>query len=113
VRPWSIFCTAIFIHRSTIVPRTIGGSYRERTPENSKSKAAISSGSFSDLFKAVLGAWSDLEIIADPALDDRRIADYNLYGRVVFRSALLVSNKFGQTQYISRGNELPSANVGR
>jgi len=72
--------------------RTIGGSYRERPPENSKSKAAISSASFSHLFKVVLGAWSDLETIAGPAPDDGRIADYSSYGRVIFPSALLASS---------------------
>jgi hypothetical protein len=93
--------------------RTTGGSYRERPPENSKSKAAISSVSFSHLFKVVLGAWSDLEAIADPTPDDGRIADYSYYGRVVFPSALLASSNFLQTQHVSKGNGLPSANVGR
>ena len=77
--------------------RTTGGSYRERPPENSKSKAAISSASFSHLFKVVLGAWSDLEAIAAPAPDNERIADYSSYGRVIFPSALLASSNFRQS----------------
>jgi hypothetical protein len=93
--------------------RTKGGSYRERPPENSKSKAAISSASFSHLFKVVLGAWSDLEAIADPAPDDGRIADYSSYGRVIFPSALSASSNLHQTQRVSKGNGLPSANLGR
>jgi hypothetical protein len=93
--------------------RTTGGSYRERPPENSKSKAAISSASFFCLFNVVLGAWSDLEAIADPEPDDERIADYSSYGRAVFPSALLASNNFLQTQHVSKGNVLPPANVGR
>jgi hypothetical protein len=93
--------------------RTTGGSYRERPPEKSKSQAAISSASFSHLFKVVLGAWSDLEAIAEPAPSDGRIANYSSYGRVIFPSALLSSGNFRQTQHVSKGNELPSANVGR
>jgi hypothetical protein len=92
--------------------RTTSGSYRERPPENSKSKAAITSASFSGLFKAVLGAWSDLEFIAEPAPGDRRIADYNSYGRAVFPSALLASTNFRHPQNVTKRNWLPSVNVG-
>jgi hypothetical protein len=74
--------------------RTTSGSYRERPPENSKSKAAISSASFSHLLKVALGAWSDLEAIADPAPGGGRIADYNSYRRVVSPPALLDSSNF-------------------
>jgi hypothetical protein len=91
--------------------RTEGGSYHERPPENSKSKAAISSASFSHPFKGVLGAWSDLEAIADPVLGDGRIADYSSYGRVIFLSALLASRNLRHTQRVSKGNGLPPANL--
>jgi hypothetical protein len=44
-----------------------------------------------DLFKVVLGVWSDLEAAPEPASGESRIADYSPFGRVVFPIALLDS----------------------
>jgi hypothetical protein len=76
--------------------RTTDG-YRERPPEKSKSKAAVGVIKHSDLFKAVLGVWADLEAVPEPASGESRIADYGPFGRVVFPAALLDSGYFQQT----------------
>ena len=76
--------------------RTTDGSYRERPPERSKSKAAIGAIEYSDLFKVVLGVWSSLEAVPEPAPGEFQVADYRPFGRVVFPAALLDSGDFQQ-----------------
>jgi hypothetical protein len=49
-----------------------------------------------DLFKVVLGVWSDLEAVPEPASGESRIAGYSPFGRVVFPIALLDSGDFRQ-----------------
>ena len=71
--------------------RTTDGRYRERPPERSKSKAAVGAIEHSDLFTVVLGVWSDLVAVPEPAPGESRIADYSPFGRVVFPAALLDS----------------------
>jgi hypothetical protein len=66
--------------------RTTDGRYRERRPEDSRSKAALGAAEFSNLFAAVLTAWSELASI--PTGNN---ADYREYGRVVFPPALLTA----------------------
>jgi hypothetical protein len=65
--------------------RTTDGRYRERPPENSRSKAALNAAEFADLFAAVLTTWSELASI--PAGNEATA--YREYGRVVFPPALL------------------------
>ena len=77
--------------------RTTDGRYRERPPERSKSKASVGATAYLDLFKVVLGVWSDLEAVPEPASGESRIADYSPFGRVVFPVALLDSGDFRQT----------------
>jgi hypothetical protein len=76
--------------------RTTDGRYRERPPERSKSKASVGAAAYLDLFKVVLGVWSDLEAVPEPASGESRIADYSPFGRVVFPIALLDSGDFRQ-----------------
>jgi len=76
--------------------RTTDGRYRERPPERSKSKAAVGAIAYLDLFKVVLGVWSALEAVPEPASGESRIADYSPFGRVVFPVALLDSGDFRQ-----------------
>jgi hypothetical protein len=76
--------------------RTADGSYRERPPERSKSKAALGAIEHSDLFKVVLGVWSSLEAVPEPTPGESRVADYRPFGRVVFPAALLDSGDFQQ-----------------
>jgi hypothetical protein len=61
-----------------------------------QAKAAVGAIEHSDLFKVVLGVWSDLEAVPEPAPGESRIADYSLFGRVVFPAALLDSSDFQQ-----------------
>ena len=53
--------------------RTTDGSYRERPPERSKSKAAFGAIEYSNLFKVVLGVWSSLEAVPEPAPANLRL----------------------------------------
>ena len=76
--------------------RTTDGRYRERPPERSKSKASVGATAYLDLFKVVLGVWSDLEAVPEPASGESRIAGYSPFGRVVFPVALLDSGDFRQ-----------------
>ena len=76
--------------------RTTDGRYRERPPEKSKSKASVGATAYLDLFKVVLGVWSDLEAVPEPASGESRVADYSPFGRVVFPVALLDSGDFRQ-----------------
>ena len=76
--------------------RTTDGRYRERPPERSKSKAAVRAIEHSDLFKVVLGVWSSLEAVPEPASGEFRVANYSPFGRVVFPAALLDSGDFQQ-----------------
>jgi hypothetical protein len=76
--------------------RTTDGRYRERPPERSKSKASVGATAYLDLFKVVLGVWSDLEAVPEPASGESRIAGYSPFGRVVFPIALLDSGDFRQ-----------------
>ena len=82
--------------------RTTDGRYRERPPERSKSKAAVGATGYSDLFKVVLGIWSDLEAVPEPAPGESRVADYRPFGRVVFPAAALDSGNFQQAQALPR-----------
>jgi hypothetical protein len=59
--------------------RTTDGRYRERRPEDSRSKAALSTAEFTNLFAAVLTTWSELASI--PA--GNGATDYREYGRVL------------------------------
>ncbi len=76
--------------------RTTDGRYRERLPERSKSKAAVGATAYLDLFKVVLGVWSDLEAVQEPTSCESRIADYSPFGRVIFPVALLDGGGFRQ-----------------
>ena len=76
--------------------RTTDGRYRERPPERSKSRAAVRAIEHSDLFKVVLGVWSSLEAVPEPASGEFRVANYSPFGRVVFPAALLDSGDFQQ-----------------
>ena len=78
--------------------RTTDGRYRERPPERSKSKAAVGATGYSDLFRVVLGVWSDLEAVPEPAPGESRVADYRPFGRVVFPAAALDIGNFQQAQ---------------
>lgn len=69
--------------------RTSDGSYRERPPERSRSRAAASASQFSELFKAVLDGWSELEAVPDTRADGFGVSSYTPYGRVIFPAALL------------------------
>jgi hypothetical protein len=65
--------------------RTTDGRYRERRPEDSRSKAALSAAEFANLFAAVLTTWSELASIPEGS----GATSYREYGRVVFPPALL------------------------
>jgi hypothetical protein len=67
--------------------RTTDGRYRERRPEDSRSKAALSATEFANLFVAVLTAWSELASIPP----GNGATGYREYGRVVFPPALLMN----------------------
>jgi len=68
--------------------RTTDGKYRERRPEDSRSKAALSAAEFANLFAAVLNAW--LELASIPA--GSGLTNYHEYGRAVFPSAVLTAS---------------------
>jgi hypothetical protein len=91
-----IFVPADVVADPTDATRTTDGRYRERPPERSKSKASVGATAYLDLFKVVLGVWSDLEAVPEPASGESRIADYSPFGRVVFPVALLDSGDFRQ-----------------
>jgi hypothetical protein len=82
--------------RTHCYARTTDGRYRERPPERSKSKAAVGATAYSDLFRAVLGVWSDLEAVPEPAPGESRVAAYRPFGRVVFPVAALDIGSFRQ-----------------
>ena len=65
--------------------RTTDGKYRERRPEDSRSKAALSAAQRANLFTSVLTTWSELESIPE----GNGTTQYREYGRAVFPSALL------------------------
>jgi hypothetical protein len=67
--------------------RTTDGRYRERRPEDSRSKAALSAAEFTNLFATVLTTWSELDSI--PA--GSGATAYREYGRAVFPPALLMN----------------------
>jgi hypothetical protein len=69
--------------------RTTDGRYRERRPEDSRSKAALSATEFANLFVAVLTAWSELASIPE----GNGATAYREYGRIVFPSALLTNGQ--------------------
>ena len=67
--------------------RAAGGTWRPRRPEASRSKGAVSSSAFPELFHAVESAWMSLE--REPMPGDGRAVCGNESGRVVFPRAFL------------------------
>jgi hypothetical protein len=65
--------------------RTTDGRYRERPPEQSRSKGANSASRFPKLFEAALESWSALEAVPS---DGTAPAGYLPSGRTVFPTAL-------------------------
>ena len=89
-----LHCPLFPPHDQLLCPDHRRALSRERPPERSKSKASVGATAYLDLFKVVLGVWSDLEAAPEPASGESRIADYSPFGRVVFPVALLDSGDF-------------------
>jgi hypothetical protein len=73
--------------------RTVSGTYRERSPERSMSKAARDSKHFSELFETVLTIWSEFAV-APSTCQAGDTGVYERYGRAIFPFNLLENLDF-------------------
>ena len=66
-QPFDISCTAISAPRSTATPGPLTGAIASGRPREANRRPLLVPLRTLDLFKAVLGVWSDLEAVPEPA----------------------------------------------